>query len=313
MLHQTLDSVRPGNLSHSASDKVTMERAILGTLAYADIFDFPLTAREVHKYLIQFAASSETVQTALENGNLVPRHLTYQQGFFSLHGRESIIETRLHRAEIAANTWPQARHYGKQIAKLPFVRMVAVTGGLAMENAEASDDIDYLIVTKPGRLWLCRAIIIALVVKPAARRGDTICPNYLLSERALVVQQRNLFTAHELVQMVPIAGLTTYHRLRQLNSWTADYLPNAGKLPRRAVNASDPRRPLRSLTESILRTPIGAWLEQWEMARKVNKLNQQADDRTESAFSTDWCKGHFDNHSELILQKFARRLQELEA
>jgi hypothetical protein len=190
--------------------------------------------------------------------------------------------------------------------------MVAVTGALAMDNVESGDDYDYLIVTRPGRLWLCRAIVISFVVKPAARRGDEVCPNYLLSERALVLDERNLFTAHELVQMVPTAGLDVYRRLRELNPWVNKFLPNAAKHTHQAQPAPVARRPAHSLAEAVLRTPLGTGLERWEMARKVRKLSRQEAGRAETAFSADWCKGHFDKHAGSILLGYEKRLEEIE-
>jgi hypothetical protein len=238
--------------------------------------------------------------------------LAHRENYFTLPGREAIVETRLFRAEVASRMWPRAVRYGRAIASLPFVRMVAVTGALAMDNAEPDTDVDYLIVTEPGRLWLCRAMVIALVVKPAARQGDVLCPNYLLSQRALILHERNLFTAHELLQMTPIAGMAVYRQMRRVNSWTARFLPNAHDPPR-SVNPEPPaRRPIRALAEAVLWSPVGAWLEQWEMDRKVHKFSQQGDAQAEVAFSADWCKGHFDSHGRFILEAFACRLREVE-
>src|SRR5260370_36997232 len=93
-----------------------------------------------------------------------------------------------------------------------------------------------------GRVWLCRAIVVGLV-RTAALRGVELCPNYFLSERALVLDERNLFTAHEAAQMVPLTGIETYQRMRTLHRWTETFLPNAGGHPRRLRPAASPPRP----------------------------------------------------------------------
>lgn len=287
----------------------TVERAILHAVAYADVFDYALTAVQIHRYLVGVSAPLAVVHTALRDGRF-----PHRADYFTLPGREAIVETRRHRAAVSARMWPSAMRYGRSIANLPFVRMVAVTGALTMDNAEPETDVDYLIVTEPGRLWLCRAMVIAWVVKPAARDGIEICPNYLLSERALVVTEQNLFTAHEMTQMVPLTGWRVYHRMRQLNDWTLRFLPNAGlRAPTRDLDPlPDSWRPARAMAEVALRSPPGAWLERWEMTRKMRKFNEQAGDQVEAAFCPDWCKGHFDSHGHAILKAFAERLAAFE-
>jgi len=321
MAHHIWSPVNPAHRSSAFSPAFAVERAILHTVAYADVFDYPLTAAEVHRYLAGVSATPTAVHSLLGNGRLVPHRLARCQGYFTLPGREAIVETRRRRAEVAARMWPRAVQYGRLIAALPFVRMVAVTGALAMDNVDADADIDYLIVTEPGRLWLCRALVIALV-RLAARRGDVVCPNYFLSERALTLQERNPFTAHELAQMVPIAGMHIYYRMRRLNAWTAHFLPNADGPPRRRESHSQEGngfwRPLRTLAEAALRTPPGDRLERWEMTRKIHKFTRQhsaerpGNGHPEATFCADWCKGHFDNHGQRILAAFADRLSKLE-
>ena len=304
--------------------------AVLKTLAYADVFDYPLTGEQLHRYLIGMQVSLDYLHAVLMDGCLTASGVSRLSGFYTLVGRESIVETHKQRAEYSARLWIKARFYGNLIARLPFVRMVAVTGALAMNNAspgreitgagprkvmtgaQPGDDIDYLIVTLPGRLWLCRAIVIAQV-RLAALRGDTICPNYFLSERATIFPQRTLYTAHELVQMVPLSGLEVYKRIRARNKWAQAFLPNAEGQPR-GIQSNDnaPDHPrLFSFAEAPAFSPVASRLENWEMARKVRRFQNRTREGEEVSFCADWCKGHFDGHGMKTMSAFMERLQAL--
>ena len=152
----------------SLPTQTNLEAAILQTVAYVDGFDYPLTAAEVHRFLIGIAATPEQVSNILENGRLIPHQLSRQDHYYMLPGREEIAAIRQQREVNARQLWPYAQQYGCAIARLPYVRMVSVTGSLAVNNAIEGADIDYLIVTENGRLWLTRAFVI-LIVRIAAR------------------------------------------------------------------------------------------------------------------------------------------------
>jgi hypothetical protein len=269
-----------------------------------DGFDYPLTAAEVHRYLIGVPATQAQVETILGNGRLIPHQLSRHEIYFMLPGREEIADIRQQRQAIAQQMWPQALKYGRLIAHLPFIRMVSVTGSLAVNNTIAGADIDYLVVTENGRLWLARAFVI-LIVRLAAQWGVSLCPNYFLSQRALHIDNQNLYTAHELVQMIPLTGLEVYYHLQKANNWIGYYLPNAF-WPGNHQDYTPPAYPRRWL-ELTLGTAIGTRLEQWEMRRKIRKFHRQ--ETAESDFSADWCKGHFDEHARHILDNFDKRVQ----
>lgn len=287
-----------------------LDLAIIQAVTYSDIFDYPLSAAEIHRYLIGRAVSRFQVEQRLDGRELAPRYLSTRENLFTLPGREAVVETRKAREHMAARLWPRATHYGSIIASLPFVRMVAVTGELAMNNTGEHSDIDYFIVTVPGRLWLCRLLVIA-VVRYAALRGDTVCPNYLLSQSALVLEDRNQYTAHEVTQMAPLFGQAIYERLRSLNGWVADYLPNAVSAPR-TVDVKLRAAALKRLAESLLGGRAGARIERWEMERKIRKLSRNGQHSAEVSFSPEWCKGHVDGHGERVLGLYARRWSEVE-
>ena len=284
-----------------------LEQAILQTVSYGDVFNYPVTLAEIHRYLEGIEATQAEVVDVLANGSLLPHFLAHQDGFYMLAGREDILTTRRKRAAISQQLWPAAIRYGRFISHLPFVRMVTLTGSLAMNNVTKDADIDYLIVTGNGRLWLARAFII-IIVRLAARQGIVLCPNYILSERALQFPDENLYAARELAQMMPISGLESYQKMRQANRWANKFLPNATGAPATHFATTRPSW-LQKLLELPFRTPLGNWLESWEMRRKIRKFKHQHIN-SETSFCPDWCKGHFDGHQENTLFAYETRLRQ---
>ncbi len=286
--------------------------AIVQTIAYADVFDYPLTPAEVHRYLPGVRATREAVEQALHDGGF----LSGRQGYYTLPGRETLVEVRRERERQAARLWAYALRYGRAIAALPFVRMVAVTGSLAVDNVGDQPDIDYLIVTAPGRLWMVRAMALA-VRRLAALQGVELCPNYLITQDALAFPDRNLYAAHELAQMVPLYGAEVYHQILQANRWKEQFLPNATGLPpvcaRLNSHRRDPQPVIRRVLEGALRTAPGAWFERWEMDRKIRWLTQEQAGSCESRFAADYCKGHKHSHGQRTELALRERLNRLNA
>lgn len=282
-------------------------RAVFQTLAYSDVFDYPLTAAETQRYLTSSKSSAEQISRALSDESLFEQTGAY----FTLPGRSAIVQKRKQRAEIAARLWPRAWCYGQLIASLPFVRMVAVTGSLSMNNTDAGNDIDLMIVTAPGRLWTARAVSL-LIARLAKLEGIRLCPNYLVTTNALELHERSLYVAHELAQMIPISGMDVYHELRRRNAWVDGYLPNASGAPEppEGLKRTQEYPAVQKLLESLFRLPFVEWFERWEMKRKTARLTREQLSSDESYFSADVCKGHVDRHGKRIVMALAVRLQE---
>jgi len=285
-----------------------LKRAVFHTLAYADVFDYPLTAREIQRYLPGESCLLEEVERALEQAY----DFTKIQDWYCLPGRERTVAIRAQRAALARALWPRALWYGARIASLPYVRMVAVTGSLAMDNAEAGEDIDYMIVVRPGYVWTCRALIL-LVGRLARLQGITLCPNYLISENALELPDRSYYAARELAQMVPISGLQVYEQIRAANRWTDAYLPNARGGPEKKERVKHERlaSSIQKVLEAALRLVPMRLFEAFEMRRKIRRLQEQQRDSSEAFFSADVCKGHADRHGERTQRELDRRKEAL--
>jgi hypothetical protein len=290
-------------------DTTQIRRAILETLIYGDLFDYPLTCEEIIRYL-PARADPDTIRRLLDEGIEVG---TWEctGDLLVLPGRTELGNLRMRRTAIADEKWSVAGRPIRWIARLPFVRMVAVTGSLAVNNVEGLDDVDLFIVTAAKRLWLCRAFVI-LVVRLAARSSVVICPNYFLSETHLALAQRSFFDARELAQMVPLYGPQFYWQIRSLNPWVEAQLPQAASLPDSHVawiELSPIERVAKQVFEKFLNGRIGSWLELWEMRRKVRRFNQRAQTQGGRVqFTPECCKGHFDGHGEIIPRRFERRL-----
>jgi len=292
----------------SASE--ALRRAILATLIYADLFDHALARDEIHRYLIGQAVSAAPLVAMLDNDAELRFHIAQTEGRFHLSRRPHLADIRRERTAASAELWPVAKRYGARIARLPFVRLVGVTGALAMDNARPDDDIDLFILAQPGRLWLCRLLVLGMV-KLAARRGYVLCPNFLLSTDHLRLSERNLFTAHEVVQMVPLERNRWYGAFIGANGWVTDFLPNA--FARRTADARPgSTRPMPArIVEGLLSVRVLDPLEQWEMRRKVRRLNRRLEREGGTvAFSEEECRGHFAAHDARILAAYRRRLAE---
>lgn len=286
--------------------------AVLKTLLYSNLFDYPLTPEEITHYLIDAPGSKSQVLAILQNPAWLDGRIKQVNGFVTLPGRENIVTGRRHRSEVSRRSWPKARFYARVLGHLPFVRMVAITGALAMDNSNERDDVDILLVTAPRRVWLARAMAV-LLVYAGKLTPNTLCPNYVISEEILALEPRTVYVAHEFVQMVPLYGYEVYQKMRAVNPWIAQMLPNAAT----PLHWEPEYRPgkmgrcIKGVMEWLLAGRIGAWLDTWEMKRKIHKFAP----RTAQAhgcviFDRNQVKGHFDDHGTHISSQYQRRLDE---
>ncbi len=279
-----------------------VQGAVLEALAYADVFDWPLTETEIHRYL---PAPASMAQVEVAIARLQANGAVEREGdLVTLAGRLGLASIRPRRVRNSEAMWPVALRWSRIVSRLPFVRMVAVSGSLAVQAARDHDDLDLFLVTADGRLWLTRAMTM-LVVRVARLTGLRLCPNYLLAESALELSDRSLFTARELVQMVPVTGARVYARLIAANLWYRGFLPNAEPLA--TAEPGRGRSRLRGLAEAVLRSGPFDRFERWEMRRKSRQLCAVSNS-SEIRYDATCCKGHADEHGRRVLAAFEARL-----
>jgi len=299
-----------------------IDRAVVSTVAYGDVFDYPLREFEVHRYLHGVRATPDATASALARC-VADGVVALRDGHYTLPHRPRLVETRQSRAVRAAEYWPAAIRYGQIIAGMPFVRMVAVTGSLAWDNVPPSADIDYVVVAEPDHLWKCRWLL-AVLRRVARLEGINLCPNCMVTKRALTVWDHDLYVAYELASMRPIAGVGMYRRLRRANPWSASFLPNANAelrppdldVPSEHSVSHRFLSRVSGLGEDMLRSRFGAMLEALEMQYRIRKIMkfrsrlmlQQGIELGEASYGADRCMGFGGGHRRRALSAFAARL-----
>ena len=286
-----------------------LARSLIGTLAYADLFDYPLTLAEIARYQVETSFSQEQLSRCLATSCLVQDMVVQEDEHFCLRGREEVFDIRRNRAIASERVWRRARYYSRWLSRLPFVRMVAITGALAVDNIAARPDIDLLVVASEGRIWIARRVIIGLV-RLARLFGDDLCPNYIISETNLDLEQQDLFTAHELAQMVPLYGRQLYTAMIARNAWATTYLPAAFGSAFGSIPAAK-QGTFRGLVELVLSLRALDGLERWEQMRLQRKLRPLVGDAAEVICSPQQCKGHTGLHRQWVTSRYGDRLREL--
>lgn len=211
-----------------------MEKAILKTLAYSDIFDYPIKMWEIHKWLIFKKADFKQIEKAVDRLIRKQKIQTFKE-FYFLPGRKRLVVKRLKKQQQSKWNLLKIKWIGKSLSVIPWIRLIGVSGSLAMENAGKQDDIDLFIVTAKNRLWLSRLLVLSMLDLMGVRRKfdmdrgkarGKVCVNLLLEEDRLA-QTQDLYTAHEVLQMKVLRQKDkTYFKFLSDNDWVFNFLPN---------------------------------------------------------------------------------------
>lgn len=212
-----------------------MEKAILKTLIYADIFDYPLTIFEIHKWLVGRKVTFRQVEEALEKLR-VKGKTARVKGYYFLPDRAGIVRKRQQREKQSAWYIKKGQLLTQMLKFIPWIKLVGISGGLAMGNASKIDDIDLFIVTAKNRLWMSRLFALGVLSLLGQRRkvadmgrkiAGKLCLNILLEEDRLEQSSIDIYLAHEVLQMRVLwqrDGI--YRKYLEDNQWAFKFLPN---------------------------------------------------------------------------------------
>jgi predicted nucleotidyltransferase len=232
-----------------------LRNAVLATLAYYDIFDFPLTLSEIHRYLINPARFEkngtgigdifvgdimQTLDQLIADGKIGMKY-----GYYMVHpDRIGIYERRIDREKISAQKWKKLLRLAKWFQAVPYLRVVFVSGSMAMQNATPESDFDVLVVIRQGRLYTGRIFLSLVASLFRARRKrfdltapDKFCFNHYITDHQLKIPHQSLYNAQMYINLQPILDLgdifpRLYHENAWLNKFVYNFKPEPSSIKR---------------------------------------------------------------------------------
>ena len=64
------------------------------------------------------------------------------------------------------------------------------------------------------------------ISKELAKKQHWFCMNYYIDEEMLQIKEKNIYTATEVVTLLPLRGIPAFRRFYGHNKWSRTYLPN---------------------------------------------------------------------------------------
>lgn len=229
-----------------------LQQDILKTLLYHQVFRYPMRAEEVFLYLPSNSITFEYFQRELDRA-VDLRLLRKHQQYYSVDSHiEELVAGRVKKEIFARRRWKIARIVAHVIKRFPFVRGCFITGTLSKNVSTPDCDIDLFMVTLPNRLWIARTLLILFKKIFLFNSKKYFCVNYFVTEDALAIPEKNLFTAIEIATSKPLLEPKLHLQFLQRNDWISEYLPNWNIERAKLNDAMSNTSRFRTIFESIL-------------------------------------------------------------
>lgn len=178
---------------------------------------------EVHKY-VTIKSTRDRLFAALNHlhktGEIVSK-----DGLWALD--EAHIELRLKHIKRNQKMMKAAKRVGALIHHFPYVRGVYLSGSLSKHGITGKDDdLDFFIITKAGRVWAAKLLLIAFKKIVLLNNKKYFCINLLISEAELALKKKNIYIATEAASLVPLTNESLLHSFLAANPWVQTQFPN---------------------------------------------------------------------------------------
>ncbi len=290
---------------------------VIAALIYFDLFQYPLKKQEIMQFIQKNNTKDELVDVLL---NLEEKKLIFKLGdFYSLQSDENVASTRKIANQRAIDKMDAAKKYSRLIASFPYVRAVLLSGTISKDVMHEDSDIDFFIITESGRLWVAKLLMILYKKVFLWNSHKHFCINYFINVDFLEIEEKNLFTATELVTLIPTYGYDLYQKLMQNNNWAKQYYPNFPLRDESRTVKTGIRKKLSFIIEKLLNNPFGDYLDKKFLDISWSRYNRLYRDKLSPeemkiAFKSKphVSKGHGLHFQKKILDNYKQRVSMFE-
>lgn len=290
--------------------------AVLKTLLYYDIFQYPLTLDEIFNNHLIYSTDKKSLFQILEK--LVSEQLIFKSDKFYRIRQDDSINNRREKGNVLAKQYLQKAYtMSAFISKFPFIRCVSLSGSISKGYMDENADIDYFIITAPGRLWLSRTLLALYKKVFRFNSRKYLCINYFIDDMALEIAEKNIYTATEIVTLIPTYNNILFKRFREKNGWTNNFRPNYNGITHlKPDEIKEPKLKLR--LEKFLKGKTGDALDLfcyrltilfWKY--KFRKLDRQEFNHCFRS-SRHISKHHPQNFQKKVLNLYEQKIKEFE-
>jgi hypothetical protein len=290
------------------------ERSILRVLLYFDIFQYPLTKEEISRFAPATLSSDwETSLMAL----CTKEWVTCLDGLYSIDHNPFNVARRKAGNRLAEKRIIVAQRISSVVSRLPFVRAILLSGSISKGYMDSKSDIDYFIITSPGRLWIVRTTLALARRLFLFNSHKYFCTNYFIDEYNIEITEKNIFTAIETCTLLPMFGKEVVDRFDRSNQWSKQFLPNCNRFNNLSQRTDGwLKRFLETLLPSAWLDRLDHWLMNqstgyWK--RKYHNLLNQQDFAIAFQSSRSVSRSHPEFYQKRVIALYMSKINAFEA
>lgn len=300
-------------MKQDSREHVVLKKEIILNLLYSEIFQHPLSKKEVVDFLqLKIEANSGSFNQLLDELTQCGL-IGCKEGYYYLFEENNKIHRRIAGNDKAHKLMPKAYKVARFIHGFPFVQGVGISGSLSKGVMNDDGDFDFFIITQPNRLWIARTLLIVYKKLFLFNSKKYFCVNYFIDTNNLEIEEKNKFTATEIATLIPASGSVLF-QFYQTNSWIQTFYPNKAVLePYSDVS----KKPIFSrMIAFCLKGKLGEWFDEWFMKLTLRRWKKKFNEFDNQKFGLTMksrkyvSKHHPNDFQNKVLNKYSELIEQ---